>query len=88
MNEFDTLHLRACNNFFKIHIDFFYLCYSYYGNNSFVPIRTRVLEDNLILKEGYFFTNNNHFVLHQIGKLKEFNQNDKNIEAKVKYRTV
>ena len=70
------------------HVDFLYVCYAYYGNNSFVPIRTRVSITSTELKEASFFMNDNHFILHQIGKMKEFNQNDNRQDYRILYRTI
>ena len=89
VNELESTYLQASNRiFFLIHMDFLYMCYCYFGNNSFVPIRTKVKLGNNLLKESSFFTNEDHFVLHQIGKMKEINQNDRRLQTRTIYRTI
>ena len=73
--------------FFEIHLDFFYMCYGYYSNHSFVPIRTRVNRSSSVFTSSSFFTNDSHFVDHQKGKLLEINQNESSMETRVLYRT-
>ena len=53
VNQFEKEYLRKENHdFFLKHIDFLYVCYAYYGNNSFVPIRTSVSQSNTDLKQA------------------------------------
>ena len=88
-NEFQKSFLKEyLVPFFWNNIDFLYTCYAYYGNFSFVPIRTLVDKDNEMLKSSSFFTNDEHFVNHQIGKLQEFNQNESNFVSKLAYRSI
>jgi hypothetical protein len=89
MNElvhsmFDEDQLR----FFEEEIDFIYLCYCYYGNYSFLPIRTRVPIDSTVFRQSSFFTNDDHFVQHQIGKLKAVNQDNRDIWLRTKLRSI
>ena len=86
VNKFEKSHLNKSNVPFLM--DFFYRLYSYYSNTSFMSIRTSVSRDNVILNTSYFFMNNDHFLQHQIGKLAEFNQNEKDIQSKILYRSI
>ena len=74
--------------FFWKNVDFVYTCYAYLGNYSFVPIRTLVKKDDTTFKESVFFTNDDHFVKHQKGKLQEFNQNENKVVSKLVYRSI
>jgi hypothetical protein len=75
-------------NFLEEHIDYFYVCYCYWGNFSFVPIRTRLSNDVLNLEDSGFFMNNPHFIRHQRGKLEELNRNNIGFESRLVYRSV
>ena len=74
--------------FLVIHTDYFYTCYGYYGNHSFIPIRLNVDRNNEVLTTSSFFMNDKHFVTHQFGKLKELNQNETNVISRVMYRSI
>ena len=74
--------------FFLTHIDFFYMCYAYFRNTSFVPIRTTVLLDSPIFVESSYFTNNDHFKNYQFGKLQEFNEYHDKMITKIVYRSI
>ena len=94
-----TLDQRLCNQielnfissintqFFLENIDYLYTCYAYFGNMSFVPIRTLVPLDSRTYRQASFYTNNSYYQQHQKGKLMEFNQNEKSDMAKVVYRS-
>jgi hypothetical protein len=74
--------------FFEQEIDFIYLCYCYYGNYSYLPIRTRVPIESEVFTESSFFTNFDHFVQHQIGKLRAVNQDNRDIWLRMKLRSI
>ena len=84
----DTYFTIKNREFLLEHVDFFYLCYGYFGNHSFVPIRTLVFEDSNVFKDSKFLTNDNTFVNHQMGKLKSFNQNNDKVISKMVYRSI
>lgn len=69
-------------------IDFFYMCYAYFGNFSFVPLRTYVNKGSTVFKKSKFFMNNNHFVKHQRGKLMEIHVHNEGLGSKIAYRTM
>jgi hypothetical protein len=69
-------------------IDYFYTCYCHFGNFSFLPIRTRVDQDCTVFVRSSFFTNNDHFIEHQRGKMKELNQNYTEIPTMIAYRSM
>ena len=75
-------------DFFLLHIDFFYMCYAYVGNYSFVPIRTKIDIDSYIFKISSFFTNDDHFIQHQKGKLSAFNEREDKMYTKMIYRSI
>ena len=88
-NEFETLYLQASDRKFLVdNIDLFYYCYGYLGNNSFVPIRTKVPSNSIYFLHSSFFTNNDHFISHQIGKMHEINQNGCGLKSKQAYRSI
>ena len=88
-NEFETIYLKQANSkFLYSEIDFIYYCYCYLGNTSFVPIRTKIANDNVTFKISKFFINNIHFQRHQYGKMQEINQNGCGIISKIAYRTI
>ena len=89
INELESRYLTEENKSFLIHhIDFFYLCYGYYGNHSFVPIRTCMEKNHIIFQTSSFFMNDNHFLEHQKGKLMEFNQNESRTLSRLIYRSI
>jgi hypothetical protein len=69
-------------------IDFFYACFAYFGNFSFVPIRTYVKQDCVVFKKSRFFMNNSHFVKHQRRKLMEIHVHNEGLGSKIAYRTM
>ena len=83
--HFSTVEIKE---FFRFQMDFFYLCYAYFGNTSFVPIRTSVDIESDILNKSSFFTNDEHFINHQHGKLKELNQTEHNSITRIVYRSI
>lgn len=88
-NEFEEEFLESPNrDFLLYHIDFFYMIYCYYSNHSFMAIRMNVYKHSTIFKQSSFFTNERHFIDHQYGKLKEFNQNNKHLQSRVMYRSI
>ena len=88
-NDLMQTHLRKKNfEFFFAHIDFFYMIYGYYNNHSFVPVRTQVSIHSRVFRKSSFFTNDDHFIRHQKGKLIEFNQNEKRSESKLIYKSI
>ena len=88
-NELEHRYLKPHNwEFMKVHIDFFYKCYGYYGNHSFIPIRTKIEKDSQAFVSASFFTNDAHFVEHQAGKMKEINQNERSVVSRVMYRSI
>ena len=88
ISGFDIFYdTNTYHSFFKTHVDIFYLCYAYYGNYSFVPIRTLVSKEDSMFKQSSFFTNDDHFVKHQSGKLQEIKQNEKKYVSRAIYRT-
>ena len=89
INEFDTSYLRDCNRDFLVdHIDFIYYSYAYLGNNSFIPIRTELNNELGIFAKSSFFMTNDHFIMHQFGKLQEINQNGCGLNSKLAYRSI
>jgi hypothetical protein len=69
-------------------IDYFYFCYAFHGNFSYLPIRTQVPNDCSVFVQSKFFTNNDDFIAHQRGKLSELNDNQENVITRVVYRSV
>ena len=89
VSDLELVHL--CNHlldFVILHVDYLYTCYGYYGNHSFMAIRTSIAKGCKIFTKSCFFMNDDHFVNHQIGKLKEFNQNESRLESKLMYRSI
>ena len=87
--ELEISFLSSDNKeFVLVHIDLFIRFYAYLGNFSFVPIRTKVNMDSDTFKISSFFTNDNHFIKHQKGKLLAFNQNEEKIFTKMVYRSI
>jgi hypothetical protein len=75
-------------NFLQENLAHFYVCFAYYGNFSFVPIRTRLSESIDYLDTARFFMNNETFFEHQRGKLKELNFNNERITSRMCYRSI
>ena len=89
INEFENLYLKKTDRTFLLNsIDLFYYCYGYLGNNSFVPIRTKVPSNSNYFRHSSFFTNNVYFLKHQIGKMHEINQNGCGLKSKHAYRSI
>ena len=88
-NDFESTYLRSENNDFLLcHIDFVYYCYAYVGNKSFIPIRTKTYNNCDVFESSKFFMNNEHFVMHQYGKMQEINQNGCGNISKIAYRSI
>ena len=83
-----TFSTNEIKELFMLQMDFFYVTYAYFGNTSFVPIRTSVDNQSVILNNSAFFTNDDHFVNHQHGKLKELNQTEHNSITRIVYRSI
>jgi hypothetical protein len=67
-------------------IDYFYNCFAYYGNFSFVPIRTQVSIDSESFPTASFYTNNTIFRDHQRGKFVQITQDHNRMLTRVCYR--
>jgi hypothetical protein len=70
------------------HIDFFYMFYAYYGNFSFIPIRSRLhcrLMDQM--PHSSMFMNDEHFIRHQNGKMKQLNIDNPMMQTVAYYRS-
>jgi hypothetical protein len=63
-------------DFMLSEIDFFNMVYGYYGNGSFLSLRTHVPVDSTVFKDSSFFMNNEYFFNHQMGKLEELNRTE------------
>ena len=74
--------------FFMAHIDYLYMCYGYYGNTSFVPIRTKIDINSDVFSESCMFANNRHFLKHQEGKLMELNETEQKEVTRMVYRSI
>jgi hypothetical protein len=57
-------------------IDFVYLVYAYYGNGSFLSLRTMVPVDSSVFRHSSVLMNNEYFFSHQEGKLQELNRTE------------
>jgi hypothetical protein len=81
--------LLNCRQYYFLlnNVDIFYMSYGYYFNTSFVPIRTRIPTQSGIFKMSCFFMNDEHFVQHQRGKLKEIDQIEDDYINRILYRT-
>ena len=89
VNDFEEVYLSCTNSeFLLLHLDFFYMIYCYYSNHSFMAIRLATKNRCSIFTQSSFFMNDDHFVNHQYGKIKEFNQNNSHLVSKVIYRTI
>ena len=74
--------------FLIAHVDYLYMCYGYYGNTSFVPIRTNIDIKSDVFLESSVFTNSTHFTNHQEGKLMELNETEQKQVTKMVYRSI
>jgi hypothetical protein len=83
----DRMLNRRQLNFFLQEIDFFYNCFAYFGNYSFVPIRTLVEEMGDTWPTATFYTHDNHFREHQEGKLNVIERDQNRMFSRVCYRT-
>jgi hypothetical protein len=89
VNVFSSTVLDADQeNFLVENIDIFYLVYAFYGNNSQIAIRTKVSPNSKMFQESSFFMNDSHFVMHQRGKMQEYNQYFMRVESQLAYRTI
>jgi hypothetical protein len=73
---------------FDYQCDVFYRCFCYYGNYSFLAIRTQIpmnLDEMLFSR---FFTNNPHFMQHQFGKVDQLACIEPDLVSRVSFRTV
>jgi hypothetical protein len=70
------------------HCESFYMIYGYYGNFSFMGIRTSINEYNSKLRRAAFFMNDDFFVKHQKGKITEHNRYKPTNEHFFAYRSV
>jgi hypothetical protein len=88
----ELFHKLLTNNqidFLMEEIDFVYSWFSYWNNQSIVPIRTRVFDDSTIFKESKFFTNDHIFRRHQSGKMKQLYQDRNNLTVSITpYRSI
>jgi hypothetical protein len=76
-------------NFLIEEIDFVYSWFSYWNNQSIVPIRTKVFDDSTRFKELKFFTNDHIFCQHQEGKMKQLYQDRNNLTVSITpYRSI
>jgi hypothetical protein len=83
----ELLNRNQCFFLLK-NMDIFYMLYGYYGNNSFIPIRTRMVRRSFLFTMSCFLMNDDHFVEHQRGKLKEINQTEPMEITRLMYRTI
>jgi hypothetical protein len=74
-------------NYLVDNIDHMYTNYCYYGNGSFLPIRTHIAEDDPVFKNSRFFMNSIHYAKHQRGKLNYVNQTQKGTMNACVFRT-
>jgi hypothetical protein len=80
--------LNCIQRFFLLkNVDIFYIAYGYYFNISFVPIRTLIPKSSVHFKMSSFFMNDEHFVHHQRGKLKEFDDTELNYLTRIIFKT-
>jgi hypothetical protein len=70
------------------HCESFYTIYRYYGNYSFMGVRTKINEFNSKLSRSSFFMNDEFFVKHQKGKITEHNRYKPTNEHFIAYRSV
>jgi hypothetical protein len=67
-------------------IDFLYTCFCYYGNFSFLPIRTHIPIDSTVFTHSSFFVNDEVFKDHQRGKFIQVSQDHQHIFTNACYR--
>jgi hypothetical protein len=67
---------RECVDFLISEIDFFYIVYAYYGNGSFLSLRTMVPSNSAVFIHSSCLMNNEYFFRHQEGKLEELNRTE------------
>ncbi len=84
----DSIMSREEIDFMVQEIDFFYCCFAYFGNFSFVPIRTIVAMNDMHFTNASFFTNNDVYREHQRGKFIQIGQDHNRMLTRVCYRTV
>jgi hypothetical protein len=80
--------LEAQRRFLLHHCESFYTIYAYYGNYSFMGIRTFINEYNDKLAHSAFFMNDDFFIKHQQGKITEHNCYKPTNEHFITYRSV
>jgi hypothetical protein len=73
---------------FDYQCDIFYRCYCYYGNYSFLAIRTQIPMNLDEMVNSRFFTNNRHFMQHQFGKVDQLACVERNVVSGILYRTM
>jgi hypothetical protein len=73
---------------FDYQCDVFYRCFCYYGNYSFLAIRTQVPMNSEQLPNSRFFTNNRHFMQHQFGKVDQLACVEPHLAARIQFRTI
>ena len=89
VNDFEDSFVEKCQkDFFLKHVDYFYTTYAYFGNYSFIPIRSLVTSNSSVFKKSSFFTNDEHFIDHQKGKLMEFNRINQRTLSRMLYRSI
>jgi hypothetical protein len=81
------INSRQCF-FLMSNVDIFYMLYGYYKNNSFMAIRTKMVRRTTVFKESSVLMNDDHFVNHQRGKLKEIEQSELDVITRMLYRTI
>jgi hypothetical protein len=84
----DSIMTREELDFMVQEIDFLYTCFCYYGNFSFLPIRTQVASNSMIFSSSSFFTNDDFFKEHQRGKFLQVSQDHQRVFTPVCYRTI
>jgi hypothetical protein len=81
--------LTQSQGFFLLkNIDIYYMAYGYHFNNSFIPMRTKMMTPSHLFSMSCFFMNDDFFLEHQKGKLMEINQNEKSNKTRMMYRTI
>jgi hypothetical protein len=87
----DAITTRVLNEtyikYLMDNVDHMYMNYCYYGNGSFLPIRTHIAEDDEVFLKSKFFINNIHYAKHQRGKLNYVNQTQKGTMNACVFRT-
>jgi hypothetical protein len=69
-------------------IDFFYMVYAYYGNGSFLSLRTMVPANSTVFRDSSFFMNDDYFRNHQEGKLEELNRTETTVTDNYMFKKV